>query len=150
MFCPGNDLPFSECEEARFHTVADNRFAGYLDCDNARIGVRLFTGPQPHLVFYPPLRVIESDDAGLSFLGACLDEGDERWFGFALPGGSGQVSWRRDLATGSPREIDAALREARSFFNECWPWLEDTVERCGAVRRRPGILQRIIKTLLEV
>lgn len=150
MFCPENHLPCNDCEEIRFHAMTGNRSAGYIECEDTRIAVWFTMRPQPHLRFHPPLRLLESDDAGLSFLAACLDEGDERWFDFEFHRAGGQVSWRRDLVTGEPEEIDAALREARSFFNECWPWLEDTVARCGAVRRRPSILQRIFKALSEV
>ena len=150
MFYPDNDLPCELCTEVRFHAVDDNRSAGFIECEAARIAVQFELDPQPHLTFYPPLRLPPGDDAGCSFLSACLDEQDARWFCFEFNPFSGQVSWRRDLPTADPEAIDVALDDARRFFDECWPWLEDTVAHCGTRRRRRGTLQRILDALSEV
>lgn len=150
MFNPDNDLPCARCEEVAFHAVDDGRSAGFLACDAARIAVQYAQDPQPHLTFYPPLRLVADTDAGCSFLAACMDEGDKRWFNFEFSPVSGQVGWRVDLACGDPDEIDRALRDARTFFDECWPWLEETVARCGTPRKRRSAWQRLIRAFAEV
>lgn len=150
MFYPDNDLACSCCEEIRFHAVDDNRSAGFLECDASRIAVQFAQEPQPHLTFYPPLRLPDDVDAGCSFLNACLSEGDERWFDFEFSPVSGQVSWRRDLPIAEPEKIDEALRDARVFFNECWPWLEATVARCGIPRKRRSAWRRFLDSFAEV
>lgn len=150
MFYPENNLPCALCKEIGFHAVDDNRSAGFLECAAARIAVQFELEPQPHLTFYPPLRLPADVDAGCSFLSACLDEGDERWFDFEFSPISGQVSWRRDLPDAAPDTIDKAVRDARGYFDECWPWLEETVARCGTPRKRRSVWKRFIQTLAEV
>lgn len=148
MFYPDNDLPCASCAEVRFHAVDDRRSAGFLECGPARVAVEYACGPQPHLVTRLPLLLPASAGAVASFLAACRREGDDRWFNFEASPASGQISWRRDLVFGDAAETDAALREMRGFFAECWPWLERAVERCGDARREGGF-RAFLRTLLE-
>ena len=67
MFYARNDLPCALCGEAKFHAVDENRSAGFIRCDHARIAVQFQLDPQPHLTFYPPLRLPDDAAAGRSF-----------------------------------------------------------------------------------
>lgn len=143
-------LPCEDCTQVNFFVVSDTRATGYLDCAPACIAVRYEQDPQPHLTYYPPLRLPADFDAGCEFFDACLDEGDERWFDFEFTEATGSVGLRRDLACTDPHIIDAALADARVFFEGCWPWLEETVARCGGRRTARRFWNRMLRMLMEV
>ena len=150
MFYARNDLPCALCGEAKFHAVDENRSAGFIRCDHARIAVQFQLDPQPHLTFYPPLRLPDDAAAGRSFLSWCMDQEDDEWFDFEFSPISGQISWRRDLSTAEPEAIDAALADARSFFSDEWPKLERAVARCGTRPRRRSAWRRFLDSFMEV
>lgn len=150
MIVSTTDLPCERCEQVTFFAATETSATGYLDCAPACIAVRYEQSPQPCLTFYPPLRLPADFDAGCAFFDACLDEGDERWFDFEFTEATGAVALRRDLARADPERIDAALADARVFFEGCWTWLEETVVRCGGKRTARRFWNRLLRALAEV
>lgn len=97
----------------------DARAWGYLDTEHARVGVVYQRTPQPHLTFFPPVRVPEgSADA---FLAACLAHargGREEWGRLSVDPADGEVSLRLNLASDGGTEIQRALEQAAAFLDE--------------------------------
>lgn len=103
----------------------------FLEAEPARIGVSYQNDPQPHLVFYPPVRV--DDEAVGRFLDGCVSASrrldDARWLSFSVDPDDGEVTLRFNLVGEAASEIDRALTEARELFDAHYG---DLLEICAA------------------
>ena len=106
---------------------------GHLRTSHGLVGVQLTCRPQPHLRFFPALRV--ADGGNDRFLETCLHRGDTedpRWLRLSVDPLDGEVSMRVDLTNDDPATIDRTLAELQRFFERNY---DELAAACRAPER---------------
>lgn len=147
MIAPDNNLPCAQTTLASFHPLSERQSAAFLACEHVRLGVMYRDSPQPHLIAYPPLRLLDRPLAARGFLSACLRDADRRCRSFSVDPLDNEVTWRIDLPSADPRAIDEALGQMRGFFNERWSWIRRTA-REGQRREIRELLHRALRWIM--
>lgn len=106
---------------------------GHLRASHGLVGVQLTCRPQPHLRFFPALRVTGGGND--RFLETCLQRGDtedQRWLLLSVDPLDGEVSMRVDLTNDDPTTIDRTLAELQRFFERNY---DELAAACRAPER---------------
>lgn len=147
MLCERNDLPCDEATLVAFNPIDETHSAGFLACRHSRVGVVYYDAPQPHLIAYPPLRLLSTEQGAEAFLQACVRDGDPRCLSFGADADDGELTWRLDLTSTDPRHIDEKLAEMREFFDARWHWMKRTA--AARTRKGAGLFSRFFSILAE-
>lgn len=101
-----------------FRPGPDTLAWSHLDITDARIGVLYQCDPQPHITLFPPVRVPEgcTDDFLEAVLRRAQNGGSPGWMKLSVDPLDGEITFRINLASEDPDEIERALQDAQAFF----------------------------------